>query len=252
MPPWYSPFWGPFNLPRGWFSWRRRGKRSADLAPKVARPLGPFCACFHRFFVQKETSDGGESRPTSWTRHFLPRRVRLAYVRERAVEQGRSGRSCPLLLLCARHSVWICRELVWKCRELVGVGCPFVVLVNTVMSVILAIAITAIAAITAIIKPIKQPSFSPDSFSIGLPAAYHSSRRLVKGGAAKTGERMGPAPRTPAWERRSEGAGAALWMACRTAGRQNPRTPRCRRAAAGRQNHLPQLSLCPLVPNRLL
>ena len=59
MPPWYSPFWGPFNLPRGWFSWRRRGKRSADLAPKVARPLGPFCACLHRFFVQKETSDGG-------------------------------------------------------------------------------------------------------------------------------------------------------------------------------------------------
>ena len=71
------------------------------------------------------------------------------------------------------------------CRELVGVGCPFVALVNTVMSVTLAIAIIAIAAITAIIKPIKQPSFSPDSFSIGLPVAYHSSRRLVKGHAAK-------------------------------------------------------------------
>ena len=83
------------------------------------------------------------------------------------------------------------------CRELVGVGCPFVVLVNTVMSVILAIAITAIAAITAIIKPIKQPSFSPDSFSSGLPVAYHSSRRLVKGGAAKIGERTGAAPLNP-------------------------------------------------------
>ena len=43
--------------------------------PKVARPLRPFCACFSPFFVQKETSDGGEPRPTSWTRHFLPRRV---------------------------------------------------------------------------------------------------------------------------------------------------------------------------------
>ena len=84
--------------------------------PKVARPLESFCACFHRFFVQKETSDGGEPRPTSWTRHFLPRRVCLAYAREGAIVQGRSGRSCPLLLLCARHSVWICRELV-------GVGC---------------------------------------------------------------------------------------------------------------------------------
>ena len=187
MPPWYSPFWGPFNLPRGWFSWRRRGKRSADLAPKVARPLWPFCAGFQRFFVQKEASDGGESRPTSWTRHFLPRRVRLAYARERAVEQGRSGRSCPLLLLCARHSVWICRELV-------GVGCPFVVLVNTVMSVILAIAITAIAAITAIIKPIRQPSFSSDSFSIGLPAAYHSSRCLVKGARRKSAKGRGLRP----------------------------------------------------------
>ena len=131
-----------------------------------------------------------ESRPTSWTRHFLPRRVRLAYARERAVEQGRSGRSCPLLLLCARHSVWICCELV-------GVGCPFVVLVNTVMSVILAIAITAIAAITAIIKPIRQPSFSPDSFSIGLPVACHNSRRLVKGArrkSAKEGRGLRPEP----------------------------------------------------------
>ena len=155
--------------------------------PKVARPLGPFCACFSPFFVQKETSDGGEPRPTSWTRHFLPRRVRLAYARERAVEQGRSGRSCPLLLLCARHSVWICCELV-------GVGCPFVVLVNTVMSVILAIAITAIAAITAIIKPIRQPSFSSDSFSIGLPAAYHSSRCLVKGARRKSAKGRGLRP----------------------------------------------------------
>ena len=43
--------------------------------------------------------------------------------------------------------------------------------------------------------------------------------------------------------RRSEGAGAALWMARRTAGRQNPRTPRCRRAAAGRQDHLPRSGL---------
>ena len=187
MPPWYSPFWGPFNLPRGWFSWRRRGKRSADLAPKVARPLEPFCACFHRFFVQKETSDGGESRPTSWTRHFLPRKVCLAYAREGAVVQGRSGRSCPLLLLFTRHSVWICRELVCVVRwgvPLVAEGIwrgvsPAVALVNTVMSVTLAIAITAIAAITAVIKPIKpikQPSFLSDSFSIGLPVAYHNSR----------------------------------------------------------------------------
>ena len=109
-------FRGAFNLPRGRFSGRRRGKRSADLAPKVARPFGSFCACFHRFFVQKETSDGGESRPTSWTRHFLPRRVCLAYAREGAIVQGRSGRSCPLLLLCARHSVWICREFVCAVR----------------------------------------------------------------------------------------------------------------------------------------
>ena len=192
LPRRFCAFRGAFDLPRGWFSGRRRGKRSVDLAPKVARPLGPFCACFHRFFVQKETSDGGESRPTSWTRHFLPRRVCLVYARERAIVQGRSGRSCPLLLLCAWHSVRICRELV-------GVGCwgvpsvaeaiwrgvaPAVALVNTVMNAILAIAITAIAAITAVIKPIKpikQPSFLSDSFSIGLPVAYHNSWRLVKG-----------------------------------------------------------------------
>ena len=80
------------------------------------------------------------------------------------------------------------------CRELVGVGCPFVALVNTVMSVILAIAITAIAAITAIIKPIRQPSFSSDSFSIGLPAAYHSSRCLVKGARRKSAKGRGLRP----------------------------------------------------------
>ena len=83
------------------------------------------------------------------------------------------------------------------CRELVGVGCPFVVIVNTVMSVILAIAITAIAAITAIIKPIKQLSFSPDSFSIGLPVAYHSSRCLVKGARRKPAKGRGLRPEPP-------------------------------------------------------
>ena len=69
-------------------------------------------------------------------------------------------------------------EAIWR-----GVA-PAVALVNTVMNAILAIAITAIAAITAVIKPIKpikQPSFLSDSFSIGLPVAYHNSWRLVKG-----------------------------------------------------------------------
>ena len=59
-------------------------------------------------------------------------------------------------------------EGIWR-----GVS-PAVALVNTVMSVTLAIAITAIAAITAVIKPIKpikQPSFLSDYFSIGLPVA---------------------------------------------------------------------------------
>ena len=58
LPRRFRAFRGAFNLPRGWFSWRRCGKRSVDLYQRLRDLWVRFVLVFRRFSSKKKRRTG--------------------------------------------------------------------------------------------------------------------------------------------------------------------------------------------------